>query len=379
MRFVIHIGTHKTGTSSLQNFFASNRGALRSHGIHYPLSHHSGRNVNFLPPRIASGRHGEVSRFLIRAARGAARRSADTVLLSAESFYAMTSFFRVLVGRAVDDYWRHERKCVARLAELLPSDNVTVICYLRRQDVFLESLYNQMVKEALGYGGSFDDFLGEAERVADYAGHLGIWRDVFGADALVVRRYDDAAEGLVDDFLGAVLGIHDSAGFRPPGRPVNPSLGMEALAFKRVVNRLPMPLAESYVSSRVIGQISREMKPDGTEKPLLDGTARRALYERHIAGNRVVAEHFLSPPSDCLFPSPEPSGGGPGDRLSLQRGLEILVRYRREMGRPTVRAEILLRRVARATFERVPLVDKSLRGIRRIANMYRIHRERVGR
>ena len=38
MELIIHIGTHKTGTSSLQTFLATNRSVLIKHGIYYPES-----------------------------------------------------------------------------------------------------------------------------------------------------------------------------------------------------------------------------------------------------------------------------------------------------------------------------------------------------
>ncbi len=44
MRFVIHIGTHKTGTSSLQTFCVANRRTLLDQGIYYPTNKYASQN-----------------------------------------------------------------------------------------------------------------------------------------------------------------------------------------------------------------------------------------------------------------------------------------------------------------------------------------------
>ena len=84
MEIIVHIGTHKTGTSSLQNFFAGNIPALLKHGVHYPLGSYSGRNVNFLASRLVSGRDREVYSFIEKAKKRAGRKGAEKILISAE-------------------------------------------------------------------------------------------------------------------------------------------------------------------------------------------------------------------------------------------------------------------------------------------------------
>ena len=93
MRFVIHIGTHKTGSSSIQAFCAENRDIMLSRGVVYPLTRHSNKNLNHLAAVIARGQPAELERLVARAAKLATRNNARVVLLSTESFYAMAGFF----------------------------------------------------------------------------------------------------------------------------------------------------------------------------------------------------------------------------------------------------------------------------------------------
>jgi hypothetical protein len=47
MKLILHIGTHKTGTTSLQAWLANNREALAANGVSYPhatVAHGSGHH-----------------------------------------------------------------------------------------------------------------------------------------------------------------------------------------------------------------------------------------------------------------------------------------------------------------------------------------------
>ena len=91
MQFIIHIGTHKTGTSSLQRFLLLNKERLLSHGVFYGHGPDT-KNVNFLAGHTAYGRDEQVRQFLNNVVKQARQRETDTVILSGESFYAMSYF-----------------------------------------------------------------------------------------------------------------------------------------------------------------------------------------------------------------------------------------------------------------------------------------------
>jgi hypothetical protein len=88
MKLILHIGTHKTASTSLQHFFTLNRGVLCNSGIHYPSNSNSAYVSNFLATDIIFDRGSNVRAVLDKAMRNANKLNCHTVLISAKSFYA---------------------------------------------------------------------------------------------------------------------------------------------------------------------------------------------------------------------------------------------------------------------------------------------------
>lgn len=134
---ILHIGLHKTGTSSLQETCFARANDLARAGLIYP------RLNSAAHPAGVPGHHGltlNLARFFPQYqpdggskaawARIAAAHSRNTVLVSSEEFSR---------GRV------HARVNMARLAEIATAwDKVTVVCVLREQVSFLQSIFLQM-------------------------------------------------------------------------------------------------------------------------------------------------------------------------------------------------------------------------------------------
>ncbi|MCD8104232.1 MAG: hypothetical protein LUF35_04335 [Lachnospiraceae bacterium] len=117
-----------------------------------------------------------------------------------------------------------------------------IIVYLRRQDLFLTSLWNQKVKK----GKTSEPLplfvkhhMEEKPLYTDYDQTLTRLADIFGADALIVRRYETASwvnQSICDDFLTAV-GLDCSLPFvSSKETPANLSLSESAAEIQRIVN-----------------------------------------------------------------------------------------------------------------------------------------------
>jgi hypothetical protein len=130
-RVVLHIGTHKTATTTLQDMFRQHADTLASHGLIYPQidPRHTGHHGlvmdwNTLPKAYAlSG--GSIAA-LQRIARDHAAGD-HTVLLSSEEF-----------SRGAEDARVDFRAVRAALAGF---DRIEVVCVLREQWRFLQSVY----------------------------------------------------------------------------------------------------------------------------------------------------------------------------------------------------------------------------------------------
>ncbi|MEM9255084.1 MAG: hypothetical protein AAGA91_06535, partial [Pseudomonadota bacterium] len=150
MNAILHIGTEKTGTSSIQRYLEQNRDALRESGYYYPVSigfeHHQAlaavcvdieRPDDFYDDDIVGNFEERMRKNkAIVDGFGSELRELDghihTVVISSEHFHS-----------------RITSECeINRLASLLRShfEQITVICYLREQVAACTSLYSTALK-----------------------------------------------------------------------------------------------------------------------------------------------------------------------------------------------------------------------------------------
>ena len=212
----IHAGTHKTGTTAIQRFLAGNREPLARAGFYYP---HSGcwrpefpGHHNLVFELTGDARYDPAAGTLSDLTRELARVENADACLSSEAFEYLHVREDALVAL---------RDAIAGLGF-----RPRIVLYVRAQDDYAESLYTELVKH--GMPASFAEFLdgviargivrydrGWAYRF-DYTKLADRFASVFGADAVIVRRYRDegTAGALVADFFDAV-GVTAPAGLQP--------------------------------------------------------------------------------------------------------------------------------------------------------------------
>jgi hypothetical protein len=130
-RLLIHIGTHKTATTRLQKLFHRNRDLLAQHDVIFPqIGKEDGQHAlvgvwnDLLLPAPDFDARVAWADLATQYAKGR-----QTVFISSEEFSRMNS-------RKVD---------MAELARLAaPFDDVVVLCTLRNQASFLQSIYQQI-------------------------------------------------------------------------------------------------------------------------------------------------------------------------------------------------------------------------------------------
>lgn len=228
---ILHIGSAKTGTTSIQHFLAHNRQALLERGFVVPTFLGVGPNHRWLPLLAQDG--GTVDGFATRQGlhtspqrlrdRLAAKRmeleqaaaaTADTTwIISSEQLHSRLSTVDLLRLR--------------RLLEPLFAE-IRVVVYVRQPLSTAISAWSTRTRSgrvALGLEPpqSFAP-------LCDHAVPLRRWRQVFGRERLQVRRFHPAdlrGGSLLDDFSSGA-GIGSLAGLWQPA-PVNRSLSYQAI------------------------------------------------------------------------------------------------------------------------------------------------------
>lgn len=293
---ILHIGTMKTGTSTIQRFLSQNRDLLMQQGISYPGerdAHHNIAREIHIPLEYRKDLFGVSD--LIRAAR---RYPAQTILISAEGL-ALFSAEEVM-------------EFIKRISKRVKVE-IRVVVYLRRQDLWLQSCWLEELKTGF-HNLSFVDWIRENDYRAyrtDYKALLNRWSRVVGKENITVRVFETSQminSSLLSDFC-STCGIVVSEEFNVPGK-INVSLDVMSLSVcKFIVENLGCTTAprESHVTFRTNMAVARyaAMKDWGSRFPRyngLDYTLYREIRDRFTEENRNVAREYLE--RDTLFLEP---------------------------------------------------------------------------
>lgn len=330
MDLYLHIGTEKTGTSSVQNFFGANRELLARKGILYPETpghkNHTGlaaaaQNLSDIGPlrkTIGLRSREDIEQFRLRLIAGLEDeyRSRDfkTVVMSGEHCSS-----RLLQDEEVQ--W---------LKDILSPhfDTIKIVAYLRRQDDYLLSIYSTAVKS----GGTFA--LGippqrSIETRYDYWPFLSRWARVFGRDAIVCRKFERETlkNGDVVDDLLSIAGIEIDPGFERPG-VANESLDAETLEFLRLFNEHVPRFVDNRVNparANILALLNRIST--GPLIALPDEQLAQFMGMFEESNKKVALEYFggaRNVPGDPLFePRSDSRKRTPPIKLSVERAVEI--------------------------------------------------------
>ena len=86
MKLILHIGTHKTGSTALQQFLYRNPDSLAKVGIHYAVPP-SAWKASFIVHLLRATDPRGIRDFFTSNIEHARRKNAHTIIVSAENFY----------------------------------------------------------------------------------------------------------------------------------------------------------------------------------------------------------------------------------------------------------------------------------------------------
>lgn len=297
----LHVGTPKTATSSIQKFLAGNRSVLEAHGYCYPVSQHKypginpRRNGHFLFGKVIN-ENGERSKKKesLYYEEGmqqlkTAFQTYDSVILSDESiWYCLSYFKKSLLIKLKEEAERQQFE-------------IKVIVYLRRQDAFLLSRWNQAVKQNTSFAAtlSCDDYFAveqqKEEKLYAYADKLDEIAKVIGKENLIVRRFEPGSwrDGLIiHDFMHEI-GLDVSEDFQPLEQEANLRLGKNATEIKRIIN-----LNSDFTAKEVsyLGKFLKDITNNGPQEAptaMLEKAQIQPFLAKYETQNKRVAEEYI--------------------------------------------------------------------------------------
>lgn len=295
-KLYLHIGMPKTGSSALQVFFAKNRERLYEDGIWYPELN-AGIKVEE-KPRVFGGNAeifttfsmevedmGKETRQLFEDTCKKLHDHDKDILLSCERLFTCSAIvYKNLKDRGFD---------------------VKIIVYLRRQDLWGESSWNQNIKTG-DYTNSCFEFM-QLERndiVYDYYKKLTEIAAAVGKDNVIVSVYESGKGKQEDVFITFlnILGIHNTENYQKDTYQANPSLSANFVEIKRIFNSIP--------NGVIFMEVMKEILEEGKKYALtneeivhapsfLSREERLAILGKYHEGNTMLAREFLG--KDVLF------------------------------------------------------------------------------
>jgi hypothetical protein len=280
-KLVLHVGAPKTGSTYLQRRLRANAAALREHGVYVPVLPAVAKmagNAKLLATVLST----ELSLSFIRNFPEIDTAATDPGQVVSELLADWHADRETVVLSAENFRPQH----AAPLRKLIPDDvECTVVLFVRRQDRWIESYHNQLIKtddlyaDLASFVAMLCDTDGERFCRPDWFAHYTAWRGAFGNCNVVF--YDDVRRDLFAAFMAA-------AGLTTPPDvvdidPVQMSLDAHQLAYLLQLDR-PIASVEFVRRRAATAEASRLL--GAPTYSFLSAADRARLRERFEPSNR---------------------------------------------------------------------------------------------
>ena len=260
----IHIGTFKTGTTSIQQFIKRNRKRLRGRGIYVPttplLAHHplplslikkhsrwrgGWREFDGDPDEIWGQMLTEISKTRCR-----------KILISSESFCDLVN---ENCRQSSDTFGKYIKQ------KFEPYD-VKIICYLRSIEPYITSIYQESIKvtsRTIGFSQELEDLYKRESIHLKPSIYLDFFAKLFGQENMIIREYSrekltggDSVKDILEMFGCADL-YDEQEAIRS-----NPSLTATELKLKKALNACALDYYEFHDELTRLIKTCRDISED---------------------------------------------------------------------------------------------------------------------
>ena len=293
-KIFLHIGTHKTATTTIQKGCCENREALLAAGWLFPQTGMYMYGHHNLAWEMCSGNEqpwnhinswvrfrpewGNFEQLIEEIEQS----TAENVILSSEDFDGLTT----------------ER--IERLGTLLADYCVEVIVYLREQASFMQSAWAQFVKSGfitISYSSFVDQMLNSAPEIRRYFGAYDLfllpWMDVFGAEHVHPKRFSrDAFRGhFFYDFLWECQLMRVEEFVVPINQNISP--GYKCLEVMRLLGSQVDTMENRSKLVRFVQRYGHEHGWDIEKLNLIDQQVFDKVSGYYADVNQWVSDHFF--------------------------------------------------------------------------------------
>ena len=241
LRCILHIGTAKTGSTTIQSFLQQNRQDLLARGFYFPHSLGQANHEKLVayaldPSKIESKRR----HFSIASKEDVSRFRGQT---EAELFDELHNCPGTIETLVLSNEHCHSRLTQATEIQALEQllrpfcSEIRVLVYLRRQDRVALSLYNTRVLSGSSSARIFPSVRPKLPIRFDHCTGLDLYASIFGQENITVRVFPPkprSPQHLLMDFANTI-GLKNCSNLTFPDR-LNQSLAASELQFIRMFN-----------------------------------------------------------------------------------------------------------------------------------------------
>jgi len=278
MKIYLHIGTHKTGSTAIQNLFEKNRDYFIKQSLYYPEAYEEWSGHHHLPWMIKRNELSKLDEELLNIVDQANYYNCDKILISSEELEFIRNKDAISIFKKYGE--------------------LSIISYLRSQDGYLESEYNQHVKmfstrfdADIFHFFSYHNF----HPRFNYLQLLQPWVDVVGAKNMHVVSYDDLGKGKgIYNAIFNILDVGNDVTY-PDSRAENISLSAFSTLYLSRLNKNKDLTSQQH--QKAITYLQTNLHNDN--RRLIPFEYRVRLVERYKMANDKVAKLFTL--NDKLF------------------------------------------------------------------------------
>jgi len=281
-KLLIHIGTHKTGSTAIQKVLFSNSTLLLENDIDYlpadciwSTGHHAlgWYMKDSLGPVKEYYKNEEGLDALDSYIKSILNSPASTVILSSETLFTTTNYGSLTkFKKALEDKF-----------------DIEVIIYLRHQSGFLFSWYSELVTASYGKTTSqFNSFIKNPQYPADYISVLDKWSDIFGEKHINVHSYEHESvdSNLIKNFFQRWFPKFEVTKLTMDNGYSHVSLAPEAIEELRSFNTHKHDEKER---GRKIQEL-RKIKSHCMSPEIIN--TREAIYKKYFNSNELILDKY---------------------------------------------------------------------------------------
>ncbi len=279
-KLYIHIGLPKTATSSIQSFLFKNSHLLSKHGYHY----------------VSTGLNNELQCHHDLIWKTGLHCGPDYVQKDIQKYRNTT--FQELTAEHQQCSDKHliisselltfldEFNKLTPILSIFKKRDIKFIVNLRRQDTFLESLYQQVVKD--GVGDTFQKWYPKARKIADYNHLIKNLLQITEKENITIGIFDSSKKDFnpIKDFLSSI-GLHNTT------IPIencysNKSMPSSCIKIIRLSNYLNLKI--NYQLVNFFSKHINKLRFLDSRKGYLNDKQRKIIMREYSTSNKALTE-----------------------------------------------------------------------------------------